>query len=65
MAKKKWEIERDSQLKMGLKPKTYKLNIKLVEAFKEACVKTGNTQANALSEFMREYCKSNGVEIEK
>lgn len=65
MAKKKWEIERDSQLKMGLKPKAYKLNIKLVEAFREACSKTGDTQANAIMEFMREYCKKNDIEIEE
>lgn len=52
---KKYESQQKWQEKAGLIPKTYKLNKSLVEQFKEACEITGVTQANKLSELMKNF----------
>lgn len=51
----KYKNQQKWQEKAGLIPKTYKLNKNLVEQFKAACELAGVTQANKLSELMKNF----------
>lgn len=55
--RKKYESQRRWQEKNGFIPKTYKLDKRLVEEFKEACDKLGISQASKLSELMCLFVK--------
>lgn len=49
---------RKYEAKAGWISKTYKMKKEVVEAFKEACDKNGDSQAGKLMEFMREYVEA-------
>lgn len=49
---------RKYEAKAGWISKTYKMKKEVVEAFKEACDKNGDSQAGKLMEFMREYIEA-------
>lgn len=52
---KKYKEQEEYQKRVGLYPKTYKLNIDLVNEFKDACKKANITQAKQLSIMMQEF----------
>ena len=49
---------RKYEAKAGWISKTYKMKKDIVDAFKEACDKNGDSQAGKLMEFMREYIEA-------
>lgn len=46
------------QAKVGYITKGFKMKKELADAFKEACERSGVSQASVISDFMREYIKS-------
>lgn len=50
---------RKYEKKMGWISKSYKMRKDIVDAFKAACEKNGDSQAGKLMEFMNEYVKKN------
>ena len=46
---------RKYEAKAGWVSKTYKMKKEIVDAFKEACDKNGDSQAGKLMEFMKKY----------
>ena len=50
---------RKYEAKTGWISKTYKMKKDIVDQFKEACDRTGVSQAGKLMEFMQEYINNN------
>lgn len=55
MAKPQTEATKKYSLKVGLISKSFRLKRDLCEQFKEACEKTGESQAAAITAFMKDY----------
>lgn len=51
------------QKKAGYITKGFKLKKDLCDEFAAACERTGESQASAVSAFMREYIKNNGSQL--
>lgn len=61
-SKDKYAAQKAWQKKAGLKSYTFKTYTAISQAFKEACEKSGVSQASVLSAYMVEYAKAAGIE---